>query len=130
VLPISGKDQVFAGQEQIWVETCDGRNRRAVVADSSLLIPDPAGIGWIKTLGKPTIYAGVNLPQGETDMTKPVAAELAGVMGRIFATGAESDVSEAGVLRDKKNKPLWKIFAWALILLLLAEPAIVNRLKR
>ena len=65
VLPISGKDQVFAGQEQIWVETCDGRNCRAAVADTSLLVPDPAGIGWVKTLGKPTIYAGVNLPRAK-----------------------------------------------------------------
>ena len=130
VLPMSGRDKAFAGQEQIWIETCDGANRRAVVADSSLLVPDPDGIGWVKTLGKPTIYAGINLPQGETDMTKPVAAELAGVMNRVFATGAERQVSEAGVVRDKKNRPLWKIFAWALILLLLAEPAVANRLKR
>jgi hypothetical protein len=130
VLPISGRDQFFAGQEQIWVETCDGRNRRAAVTDSSLLIPDPAGIGWVKTLGKPTIYAGVNLPPGETDMTKPVAAELASVMGRVFAARAKSEVLEAGVLRDKKNRPIWKMFAWVLILLLLAEPAVVNRLKR
>ena len=93
-------------------------------------MPDPAVIGWVKTLGKPTIYAGINLPQGETDMTKPVDAELAGVMSRVFATGTESDVSEAGVVRDKKNRPLWKIFAWALILLLLSEPAVANRLKR
>ena len=130
VLPMSGRDRIFAGQEQIWIETCDGANHRAVVADSSVLVPDPAGIGWVKTLGKPTIYAGINLPQGETDMTKPVAAELAGVMSRVFATGAERDVSEAGVYRDKKNRPLWKIFAWTLILLLLAEPAVAIRLKR
>jgi len=130
VLPMSGRDRSFAGQGQVWIETCDGANRRAVVADSSLLVPDPAGIGWVKTLGKPTIYAGVNLPQGETDMTKPVAVELAGIISRVFATGAESDVTEAGVFRDKKNRPLWKIFAWTLILLLLAEPAVANRLKR
>jgi hypothetical protein len=130
VVPVSGKNKLYAGQEQIWIETCDGRNSRATVADSSLLVPDPAGIGWIKTLGKPTIYAGVNLPPGETDMTKPAAAELAGIMSRVFVAGAESDVSEAGAFRDKKNRPLWKIFAWALILLMAAEPAVVNRLKR
>jgi hypothetical protein len=129
-LPISNADQFFVGQEQIWVETCDGKNRRAAVTNSSLLIPDPAGIGWVKTLGKPTVYAGVNLPPGETDMTKPVTAELAGVMGRVFTAGVESEVSQASALHDKKNRPLWKIFAWALILLLLAEPAVVNRLKR
>jgi len=130
VLPLSGRGQAFVGQEQVWIESCDGANRRAVVADSSLLVPDPGGIGWVKTLGKPTIYVGVNLPQGETDMTKPVAAELAGVMSRVFVTGAESDLSDAGVFRDKKNRPLWKIFAWILILLLMAEPAVANRLKR
>jgi hypothetical protein len=129
-LPISDTDQVFAGQEQIWVETCDGKNHREPFTNSSLLIPDPAGIGWVKTLSKPTVYVGVNLPPGETDMTKPVTAELASVMGRVFATGAESEVSQVGALRDKKIRPLWKIFAWILILLLLAEPAIVNRLKR
>jgi hypothetical protein len=96
-----------------------------------LFISDPAGIGWVKTHGKqPTIYAGVNLPPGETDMTKPVATELAGIMGRVFETRAGSEVSEAGVCHDKKIKPIWKIFAWALILLLLVEPAVVNRLKR
>jgi hypothetical protein len=72
----------------------------------------------------------VNLPQGETDMTKPVATELAVVMGQVFTTGAESDVSEAEIFHDKKNRPLWKIFVWVLILLLLVEPAVTNRLKR
>lgn len=130
VLPVSGKDQFFAGQEHVWIETCDGRNHKAAVAGSSLLVPDPAGVGWVKTLGKPTIYAGVNLPQDETDMTRPVAAELAGVMDRVFTTGAGSDVSGAGLFRDKKDRPVWKIFAWTLIILLLAEPAVANRLKR
>jgi hypothetical protein len=127
---MSGGDLAVAGQKQFWVETCDGRNRRASVAGSFLLVPDPAGIGWVKTLGKPTIYAGVNLPQGETDMTKPVVSELADVMDRVFKTGAERIVSEAEVFHDKKRRPLWKVFAWTLILLLLAEPAVANRLKR
>jgi hypothetical protein len=51
-------------------------------------------------------------------------------MSRVFATGTKSDVTKAGVFRDKKNRPLWKIFAWTLILLLLAEPAVANRFKR
>ena len=130
LLPLSGIDRARTGQKQFWVETCDGRNRRASVADSFLLVPDPAGIGWIKTLGKPTIFAGVNLPQGETDMTKPVASELAGVMDRVFKTDSEPIVSEAEVFHGKKRRPLWRMFAWVLILLLLAEPAVANRLKR
>ncbi len=130
LLPISGRGQSDSGQRRFWVETCDGRNCRASISDSSLLVPDPAGIGWVKTLGKPTIYAGVNLPKDETDMTKPVASELAGVMDRVFKTGTERTVSEAEVFHDKRRRPIWKMFAWTLILLLLAEPAIANRLKR
>jgi len=130
LLPISDSIIADTAQKQFWVETCDGRNHRASVADSSLLVPDPAGIGWIKTVGKPTTYAGVNLPQGETDMTKPIASELAGVMDRVLKTGSKQIVSEAEVFHDRKSRPLWKIFAWTIILLLLAEPAVANRLKR
>ena len=130
MLPLWEKQASFAGQKQFWVQTCDGKKRRAAAADSFLLVPDPAGIGWIKTLGKPTIWAGINLPEGETDMTKPVASELADIMNRVFPTGTERTVSAAEVLDNRKRTPIWKYFAWMIILLLLAEPAVANRLKR
>jgi hypothetical protein len=117
-------------QKQFWVQTCDGKKRRAAVADSFLLVPDPAGIGWVTTLGKPTICAGVNLPQGETDMTKPAATEVTNIMGRVFQPVVERTVSEAEVFSDTKRKPLWRMFAWTIILLLLIEPAVANKLKR
>ena len=117
-------------QRQFWVETCDGKKRRAATADSLLLVPDPAGIGWIKTLGKPTLYAGVNLPQGETDMTPPDVAELDDIVKRVFPTKGEKSVSSADILGNKKPKPMWKVLAWAIILLLLVEPAVANRLRR
>ena len=100
------------------------------MTDSFLLVPDPAGIGWIKTLGKPTLYAGVNLPQGETDITPPDVSELDDIMNRVFLRNSERSVSSADILGDKKPRPLWKILAWAILLLLLVEPAIANRLKR
>jgi hypothetical protein len=130
MLPLSEKQASFAGQKQFWVQTCDGKKRRAAAADSFLLVPDPAGIGWVKTLGKPTIWAGINLPEGETDMTKPVGSELADIMNRVFPAGTDRTVSAAEVLSNRKLTPLWKIFAWTIILLLLAEPAVANRLKR
>lgn len=117
-------------KQEFWVETCDGKKRRAVVADSSLLAPDPAGIGWVKTLGKPTLYAGVNLPPGETDMTPPDATELDEIMKRVFPTNVEPSASSANVLGNKKPRSLWKVLAWAILLLLLMEPAVANRLRR
>ncbi|MHC4560130.1 MAG: BatA domain-containing protein [Planctomycetota bacterium] len=130
MLPLSERQGSFAGQKQFWVQTCDGRKRRAAAADSFLLVPDPAGTGWVKTLGKPTMWAGINLPEGETDMTKPTASELADIMKRIFPTGTERSVSAAEALNNRKRTPIWKYFAWVIILLLLAEPAVANRLKR
>jgi len=117
-------------KQEFWVETCDGKKRRAAAADMSLLIPDPAGIGWVKTLGKPTLYAGINLPPGETDMTQPDVAELDNIMKRVFPANVERDVSSADVLGDKKPRPIWKVLAWAIILLLLIEPAVANRMRR
>ena len=130
MLPISDAQASSAERKQFWVETCDGKKRRAAVVDSFLLVPDPAGIGWVKTLDEPATYAGVNLPQGETDMARPVAGELAGIMSRIFPEDVDKDVAEAGTFDDTKRMPLWRIFAWLIILLLLLEPVVANRLKR
>ena len=130
LLPVSGLASLDAAEKQFWVETCDGKNHQASVSDSFVRVSDPVGIGWIKTIGKPAIYAGVNLPQGETDMTKPDASELSDVMNRVFKTDSERKVSKAELFHDKKRKPLWKIFAWTIILLLVVEPAVANRLQR
>lgn len=130
MLPISEKQVFWAGQKLFWVQTCDGVKRRAATADSYLLIPDTAGTGWIKTLSKPTIWAGINLPEGETDMTKPIASELTDVMNRVFPIVTGKAVSTAEVINNKKLTPIWKYFAWLIIILLLVEPAVANRLKR
>lgn len=130
MLPLSDRYGSFAGQKQFWVQTCDGKKQRAAATDSFLLIPDPAGTGWVKTLGKPTMWAGINLPEGETDMTKPAASELADILKRVFPTGTEKNISAAEALSNRKLTPIWKYFAWMIIFLLLVEPAVANRLKR
>ncbi len=130
MLPLSDKQAAFTGRKEFWVQTCDGLKRLAAAVDSYLLIPDPAGIGWVKTLSKPTMWAGINLPEGETDMTKPADSELADIMNKVFPTATDRAVSTAEIIPDKKLKPVWKYLAWALIILLLVEPAVANRLKR
>jgi hypothetical protein len=112
------------------IETCDGSRLRAAASDSSLVVPDPGGIGWVKTLGEPAVYAGVNLPNGETDMTEPEAAEVNDIISRVFPERAEKEVARAAALDDTERKPLWKFLAWAIIVLLLIEPLAANRLKR
>jgi hypothetical protein len=63
-------------------------------------------------------------------MTPPSAAELNEVMKQVFVTDSDGSASSADVLGDKKPKPMWKIVAWTIILLLLVEPTVANRLRR
>ena len=130
LLPLPQADAPSAGQKQFYVKTCDGRKRLAATTDSFLRVPDPSGIGWVKTLGRQPTYAGVNLPKGETDMARPTDDELAGIMSQVFYKNTEKNVSEAGILDNTRRRPLWKIIAWLIILLLLVEPVVANRMKR
>lgn len=116
--------------QQLWIETCDGKKHRAAIDNSFLRVPDPGGIGWLKTIDRPTLWAGVNLPQGETDMTKPDPAELADIMSRVCPALSGRQVASTEVLGQKERRPLWRAFAWMLIVLLLIEPAVANRRRR
>ena len=91
----------------------------------------------MRTLGEPTLYAAINLPAGETDLGRPTERRVADAMSGAFAvnTSEERVLSQAGGHAESRvppvrDKPVWKAFAWATILLLLVEPAITNRLKR
>ena len=81
-------------------------------------------------MGKPETYAGVNLPQGETDMTRPAAGELASIMGRVFPADVDREMAQAGAFDGTQRRAIWRIIAWLIILLLLLEPVVANRLKR
>jgi hypothetical protein len=131
-LPLPHVGTSLARGGNFWVETCNGQKKQAVLQGASLSIPDPGGIGWVRTIGKPATCAGVNLPDGETDMTKPSDEQIANIMDRVFKVDAAKGMASArGVGFDKeKRKPIWKTFAWAIIILLLVEPAAANRLKR
>jgi hypothetical protein len=129
-LAVPDTEASLAGRKEVWVETCDAQKHRVALSGSAVLVLEPGGIGWVRTLGKPTMYAGVNLPEGETDMNKPPAKEVADVMSRVFHRDTERNMASVELLREEKQRPLWRIFAWTVLVLLIAEPAIANRLKR
>lgn len=129
MLPIAG-GRTSVAQKQVWVQTCDGLKRQAASQDSFLLVGEAGGIGWVKTTTGSPVYAGVNPPQGETDMTKPGEAELAAVINRAFSRQAGADTGLAEVIDSGKQRPIWRVVAWVVILLLIAEPAVANMLKR
>jgi hypothetical protein len=131
MLPASEEEIQLGEREEFWVELCDGRRCRAAMSQFSLLVSDPGGVGWVRTLAKPVRHAGVNVAVGETDMTRPALGQVANLADKIFLgkQRAGSDAATAALM-DKDYRSLWKIFAWVIIALLLVEPAIANRLKR
>jgi len=118
------------------VENCDGSRAKAAAQGNVLLLPSPTGIGWMKTTDEPTLYAGVNLPAGETDLTAPTNERIADIVQRVFvqAAGRRPQAGGAYSLRPPayslRQKPVWTVVAWAAILLLVLESTVANRLKR
>jgi len=130
LLDASEMEMQFADEKEFWVETCDGKKHRAAIAESLLIIPSAGGVGWVKTLAKPVRYAGINLVENETNMVRPATEQIAALTGRVFPVAPAEQVETAGVFSDNKYEPIWKIFAWIIIGLLLIEPVVANRLKR
>jgi len=115
---------------QIAVENCDGRRATARIEGTTLRMPAPAGLGWMTTLDAPEVYAPINLPDGETDLSAPATNAVADAVRRTFVVDKDKrqTVTQAGA--ETERKPIWKMFAWAAIVLLLSESALANRLKR
>jgi hypothetical protein len=133
VLPIAG-DQTSDPRTAVKIENCDGSKGWAAAQANVLTLPPPAGTGWMKTIDPPVFYAGVNLPAGETDLTAPTPRRVADAVQRAFITKQPADVpalaAEAPPIRSLRHIPIWPIFAWAAIALLVLESMVANRLKR
>jgi hypothetical protein len=130
VLPITDIEPDSNREKSLWVRNCDGNKQRAILTDSSLLLFDPGSVGWVKTLTEPELSAGVNLPSGETDMSKPDEEQVPEALSRVFSTGKRENISSADILITKEQKPAWIILVWIIISLLLAESFVANRIRR
>ena len=100
------------------------------MSNSSILMPDAGGVGWVKTLTEPVIYAGVNLPVDETNMSKPIVEEVGNALERVFLVGNRNVIASADSLETREQKPIWKTLVWIIIVFLLTESVLANRLKR
>ena len=129
-LPASDTELRAADKQQFWVDAQGGSKVPARVVDSRLVVTDTHRPGWIRTLTVPRRYAGVNIEPGETNMAKPAPAEITAAVGRVFVTTPPQQRDTTSTASAGRYKPLWRFFAWAIIALLVVEPAIANRLKR
>ena len=114
----------------VWVENCDGRRMRARAEGAALFMPAPSGIGWMRTVKEPALYAAINLPAGETDMSRPASGSIVNAVKRAFVTDAEGRLASLRSDSDTGHTPIWKALAWLTIVLILFESSLANRLRR
>ncbi|MFH1743326.1 MAG: BatA domain-containing protein [bacterium] len=101
----------------------------ASVTDFGLVVDSPLELGWVKTLAEPVRYAGVNPPREETILTQPDKESLADLMNRVFPQSPKTKYT-ASLTQDQAFRPIWRELGWILLVLLLAEIFVANRLKR
>ncbi|MBM4025358.1 MAG: hypothetical protein FJ280_08115 [Planctomycetes bacterium] len=125
-----GESAAHGSRTRVAVENCDGGRGMAVVRGNSLFLPAPGGLGWMRTIDEPVVYAGINLPAGETDVRPPAPGVIADAVQRAFLTAPREDAVLARAEPALRQEPFWRYVAWAAILLLLLEAALANRLRR
>ena len=133
ILPIEEsfiKNAEHAGLNQIWIQKSNGQKQAASISNSFLTIPNSDTTGWIKTIDKPILYTGVNLPSGETNMRQAVISDIDNTISRVFSTNQIEQTTTAESLNMKQPIYIWKYVIWILIILLISESALANRLKR
>jgi hypothetical protein len=131
LLPATAMEIEFAKSEKpVWVQAASGEKQQASIVDS-FIVPYASGrAGWIMTLSKPHRYAGVNLPEWETDITGLAEGVVGRTMDNIFTENKKLTAATADITAGKNYKSLWKIFAWVLIVLIFTEAGLVNRMNR
>ncbi len=118
------------GRQAAWVVTPNGTEVQATAAGSRLTAPAATSPGWLRSLARPLRYAGINVPEGETDMVPASNARIVRLLDQVFRQKSLSGLQEAAVAGNQATRPLWREMAWAAIALLLVEAFLANRLKR
>ena len=132
LLPLDIEVANAIGQRQLWIQDVDGQKQLMSVTNSCITVPESEATGWIKTVGEPSIYAGVNLPAGETNMAKPDDGQIENAVSRVFITGDSPLAAREPTVDSRGMNPrsLVPILIWILIALLLIESAAANRMRR
>ena len=114
----------------VWVRGPDDRKIQVDVTDGCLWCQATGRPGWIQTLAQPRRFAAVNLCQDETDMTSAEPVMVEQLLTGLFSAAPE--VTRANLVHHdaRQARPIWKLFAWIIIALVLAEAFIANRMKR
>jgi hypothetical protein len=130
-IPVDKTDSALFESKQLWVQMPDNEQVKAAFSMPFLSVKPSLSPGWVKTLSNPKRFAGINLPPEETDMTKPDQTVIENAAVKIEnMNDPQSKALSTDGLKKIEYKPLWKIIAVLIIILLFVESSVTNRLKR
>lgn len=114
----------------IWVINPAGKRHKISVTGPSLTGHYPEQTGWLRTLSEPVRYAGINPVVGETDLRIYEQVEIDRLLAGLAGGEKRQKQIEKAITSDSLNRPLWKLLAWTIIVLVLTEGLIANRIKK
>jgi hypothetical protein len=128
---------VHQADQSIWVIDPAGNKHKVPVTGSNLTGHYPEQTGWLRTLSQPVCYAGINPVVGETNLNICEQAEIDRLLAGLSGAGRQSNKIDAATTSDTyatdashRKRPLWRWLAWTIIVLVLAEGFLTNRIKK
>jgi hypothetical protein len=130
-LPVSvvGPDSDKTGRG-VWVLDPTGNRHKNSVTGLTLVKHYPERTGWLRTLSAPIRYAGINPVVGETDLLATEQVEIDRRLAGLFGDKKRSSPSDLAMVSDDSSQPLWRLLTWIIIVLVLTETFVVNRMKK
>jgi len=123
------RDLIQANQD-IWVIDPAGKRHKVSVTGPSLTGHYPEQTGWLRTLSEPVRYAGINPVVGETDLQICEQAEIDRLLAGLSGGEKRQNQIEKATTSDSLNRPFWRLLAWIIIVLILTEGLVANRIKK
>ena len=114
----------------IWVVDPAGNRHKVPVTGPNLTGHYPEQTGWLRTLSEPVRYAGINPAAGETDLHTPEQVEIDRFLAGLSNDKGQSDQIDRATMTADSSRPLWRLLAWIVIVLVLTEGLVVNRMKK
>lgn len=124
----------FSGEmqdgEDIWLIDESDQLLRAQVLDGFVVCRGPHTFGWVKTVSKPVCYGGINPVEGETNLDRISESEIKKLTERHFTINGKVQNEKSMLLSKSQNARLDKYLIVLILILIFADSAISNRIKR
>ena len=125
-LPISGNGFI---SEVDYLDAADQKHT-APATGGLLQIASPHACGWVRTMTEPVSYAGVHTIKGETNLNRSFSGQVEKILADAFRTETDNTISRAGSSLPKETRNLDKVLVWLIILLIMTDCFIANRMQR